>query len=116
MSNDNDIPKNAAVKSFLKELIDGSLLAKELVLKQLSYILFITFLALVYIANRYHAEKLVIESSKIKKELIELKYEAISIEADLMFKRNQTEVKKMVDEYNLGLQELFEPPRKIVIK
>ena len=108
--------KKTSVKSFLKELLDGSLLAKELVLKQLPYVLFLTLLGIIYITNRYHAEKLIIESTRLQKELVELKFEAISIESDLMFKRNQTEVLKLVREYNLGLKELVEPPNKIVVQ
>jgi len=50
---------------------------------------------------------------KLGKEVKELSYEYKSLKADLMFKSKLTEVAKKVD--TLGIKELVEPPRKIII-
>lgn len=99
-----------------KNLIDGSVLTRKWLVKQLPFIIYLTFLAILYIANRYHAERIVRETVKIKQEVKELRFESITTAADLMFISKQSEVARMVKEKKLGLKELVEPPNKIVIE
>ena len=99
-----------------KNLIDGSVLTRNWVVNQVPFIIFITFLAILYIANRYHAERVVRETVKIQNEVKELRFESITTAADLMYISKQSEVARMVQEKGLGLEELVEPPSKIVIE
>jgi len=99
-----------------KSLIDGSVLTKNWVVNQVPFIVFITFLAILYIANRYHAERIVRETVKIQREVKELRFESITTAADLMYISKQSEVARMVKEKIPGLEELVEPPSKIVIE
>ena len=99
-----------------KSLIDGSVLTKNWVVNQVPFIVFITFLAILYIANRYHAERIVRETVKIQREVKELRFESITKAADLMYISKQSEVARMVKEKIPGLEELVEPPSKIVIE
>jgi len=101
-------------KGFLKGVLDGSLLARDVVAKQLPYIVFITFLAVIYIGNRYHAEKVVRETSKLQKEINELRAESITIAADLMDLSKQSEVEKMVNQKGLELKVSMVPPKKLI--
>lgn len=100
----------------IKDLLDGSLIANDFIVKQLPFIVFLVFLAFVYIANRYHAEKVVRASIELTKEINELRAEAITISSELMFISKQSEVAKIVEKRGLGLKESIEPPRKIVIE
>ncbi len=104
-------PKKGVFRSFM----DGSILADKLIIKQLPFILFLTFLALIYIGNRYRAEKIVRETSHLKREMKELSAESITTSAELMYKSAKTQVLKAVKDNNLGLEESRVPPRKIVI-
>jgi len=99
----------------IKDLLDGSLIANDFIVKQLPYIVFLVFLAFVYIANRYHTEKVVRASIELTKEINELRAEAITTSSELMLISKQSEVAKIVEERGLGLKESIEPPRKIVI-
>ena len=45
----------------LKSVLDGSVLTVHAFVRQIPFILFLVLLALVYIANRYNAEKVVRE-------------------------------------------------------
>ena len=99
-----------------KDLLDGSLIANDFVLKQIPYIIFLVFLAFVYIANRYHAEKIVRENVELTKEISELRAQAITTSSELMFISKQSEVAKLVEKKGLGLKESVVPPRKIVIQ
>ncbi len=100
--------------SSIKDFIDGSILNSRNFIRQLPYILFLTLLALLYIANRYHAEKVVRETSRLRSEVKELRAEAITIASKLMNISKQSEVAKMVEERGLDLKESTEPP--IIIK
>lgn len=103
-------------KTSLKGLIDGSVLTKDFVMDQLLFILFLAGLAILYIGNRYNAEKIFIETSTLQKEIKELRAERITTQSDLMKISKLSEVTTLVAEKNLGLHELIEPPKKIIIK
>ena len=108
-------PKGSRLGS-IKDLLDGSLIANDFIVKQLPYIVFLVALAFTYIANRYHAEKVVRASIELSKEINELRAEAITTSSELMFISKQSEVAKLVEERGLGLKESVEPPKKIVIE
>lgn len=97
----------------VRGLIDGSLLTREAVIKQLPYIIFLTLLILIYIGNRYHAEKVVRKTVELQNEVRELRSEAITTSAELMFISKQSEVTKLVKRKNLELEELEKPPKII---
>ncbi|MCH7658039.1 MAG: hypothetical protein IIB05_06945 [Bacteroidetes bacterium] len=103
-------------KFTVKSLIDGSVLTRDSVVKQVPFIIFLTFLAILYIANSYHVERVVRETVKIQREVEELRFESITTAADLMYISKQSEVARLVQEKKLGLEELVEPPGKIIIE
>jgi hypothetical protein len=100
----------------VKDLLDGSLIANDFIMRQLPYIVFLVILAFVYIANRYHAEKVVRANIELSKEINDLRAEAITTSSELMFISKQSEVSKLVEERELGLEESVVPPTKIVIE
>ncbi len=103
-------------KGLVKELIDGTLLTRTFVIRQLPFIVFLTLLAFIYIANRYHAEKLVRQKSHLQSELQDLRAKSITVSAELMHISRQSEVLKLIEREGLGLKESTEPPVKIVVK
>jgi hypothetical protein len=97
-----------------KDFIDGTVLTREFVLKQLPYIIFLAILAIIYIGNRYHAEKLVRRSGELQAELKELRAESVTVSAELMHLSRQSEVLKLLINSNMDLVESLDPPRKII--
>lgn len=100
----------------IKELLDGSLIANDFIAKQLLYIVFVVILAFAYIANRYHAEKVVRANFKLTQEISDLRAEAITTSSELMLISKQSEVARLVEKRGLGLKESVEPPKKIIIE
>ncbi|MBI9055566.1 MAG: hypothetical protein JEY96_17210 [Bacteroidales bacterium] len=100
----------------VKDLLDGSLIANDFIVRQLPYIVFLVILAFVYIANRYHAEKVVRANIELSKEISDLRAEAITTSSELMFISKQSEVAKRVKAKGLGLEDSVEPPKKIIIE
>ncbi|MFW5886897.1 MAG: FtsL-like putative cell division protein [Bacteroidota bacterium] len=103
-------------KGIWRELIDGSLLTREEVVKQLPFILFLAFLAVIYIGNRYHAEKVSRRILGLQGELKELRAETVTTASELMRYSMPSEVTKKLKEKGIDLKESLEPPKKIVIR
>ncbi|MBN2611059.1 MAG: hypothetical protein JXB00_05840 [Bacteroidales bacterium] len=100
------------IRSFSgREFLDGTILIREIVSKQLQFILFLTFLAIVYIGNRYHAEKLFRRVSEIQSEVKNLRAEQITTTAKLMNLSKPSSVSHLVEKRGLGLKELTNPPK-----
>lgn len=111
---DQEKEQSEVKKGLFRELLDGTLLTREVVVKQLPFLVFLTFLTMVYISNRYNAEKVVRETVAIQSELKELRAESVTIAAELMDISKQSEVVRMVQDFNLGLKESVEPPKGIL--
>jgi hypothetical protein len=97
----------------IRELLDGTILVRENVLRQLPFLLFLTFLGIIYIGNRFHAERMVRKISEMKTEVGNLRSEEITITSELMNISRPSEVAALVASKNMGLKESMVPPKKI---
>jgi len=97
----------------VKDFLSGNILTHENISAQLPYVLFLAFIAVIYIANHYRYDRLMREDQKVKTELKNLRAESITTAAELMFISKQSEVVKLVEEKGLELKESTAPPKKI---
>jgi cell division protein FtsL len=111
-----DTKKPITTGAFIKELLSGSMVSEKIILKNLAYVSLITFLLAIYIANRFHAEKITRETTKLSREVKDLRAEALSTSADLMDVSRQSEVNILVKERGLNLEELKAPPYKLLVR
>lgn len=86
----------------------------RLITQNRTYILFLSVLAVVYIANNHLAEKKIRKINKLGKEIKELKWEYLYLKSELMFNSKMSEVSKAVEP--LGLKEMSTPPQRIMVK
>jgi cell division protein FtsL len=107
--------KHAKSGSFIKELLSGTMVTEKIILKNLWYVLLLTLLAAIYIGNRFHAEKVTREMTRLQREVKELRAESLSTSADLMYVSRQSEVYKLVREKGLNLEEMKTPPYKLLV-
>lgn len=112
---DQKIEQKEIRKGSLWDVFDGSVLTRDRVVRQLPFVLFVTFLIILYIGNRYHAEKVIRQTMELQTELKELRARAISTASELEFISRQSEVAKLVGEKGLGLMEAVKPPIKITV-
>jgi cell division protein FtsL len=101
--------------NMMKRLISGTYISETLILNNIRYVILIAFLAIIYISNRFQAEKVERETGKLEQEVRDLRAESLSVSSELMTASRQSEVYRMVKERGLGLQELREPPYRIVV-
>jgi len=98
-----------------RDLLDGNVLTRKSVLKQARFILLLVLIAFFSIANRNHAEKTVIQLNRLQSDVKEMRAKSISISSDLVKISRQSEVVRLVNRYNLGLEENLEPPNKLIV-
>lgn len=106
--------KRGVVSSFFISMLDGSFLSSDKSLKNIPFMVFMAVLGGLYIANNYYAEKIIRKMDLTSKELKDLQSEYISLNSELMYRSNQSEVAKQA-ETRIGLMESKEPPFKIFI-
>ncbi len=110
---DQSIEEKEKSLSF-RDLLDGNVLTRKAVLKQSRFILLLVLIAFLSIANRNHAEKTVIHLNSLQSEVKELRARSISTSSELVTISRQSEVKHLVNTYELGLEENLEPPKKLI--
>lgn len=108
-----DQPKKKK-KSALKGVLDGSILLNDYVTQQLPFALYLAFLAIIYIGNRYSAERIVKQINALRKDNKELRSESIATASELMYKSKQSVIAAECEKRGLGIVEATEPP--IVLK
>lgn len=115
MMSESEGKKKKKRGNFIKELLSGSMITEGIILKNLWYILFLTLLAAIYIGNRFHAEKITRETTRLMEEVQDLRAESLSTSTELMYISRQSEVYKLVRERGLRLEELKIPPYKLLV-
>jgi len=110
--------KSAGRKSspgYFRGLLSGTLISDSLILKDIRYSALVVLLAVVFIANRFNAERVEREIIVLEQEVRDLRSESLSVSAELGSVSRQSEIIELVKERGLGLQELREPPFRIVV-
>ncbi|MGD0582402.1 MAG: FtsL-like putative cell division protein [Bacteroidales bacterium] len=108
--------KRVTTGTLIKDLLSGTIVTDRLILKNIWFLFLLTFLGALYIANRFHAERITRETTRLTREVRDLRSESLSTSASLMHESNQSEVFRLVKERDLGLEELREPPYKLVVR
>jgi hypothetical protein len=107
--------KEASKFSF-KNLLGATVLSKDVVTRQIPFLLFITTAILLYIFNQYRGENVMRQIMQLEKRVREMRTESVSTGFDLQEMSKQSEVTRMVTEQGLPLKEAMTPPYKIVIE
>ncbi len=92
----------------------GKMFESGLPVKYIPYILYITVLGIVYIANTHYSDRLNSSILKLQKEVEDARSAYTTLKSDYSYESKQSEVAKKVK--SIGLIEDKNPPRKIVIK
>lgn len=71
-------------RTSLKNIIGGDILATDFFRRQAGLLFLIMVLIIIYINNRYECQLQLIEIDNLKKELIDIKYDALTRSSELM--------------------------------
>lgn len=78
----------------LREILGGDILTADWLRRQMGLIVLCVFFAIIYITNRYSAEQELIEIERLKTELTEVKYRALTRSSELTVKTRQSQVEQ----------------------
>ncbi len=99
------------VGNAVKEFLGGEIL-KVSTFKFFPYLVFVTFLAFIYIANNYYAERKIRKINHLRKELKESRYEYITTKSKLTELTKQSQLAKKLGKS--GIKESTDPIKIIV--
>jgi len=108
-------PQKNGGKGWLKGFISGTFLAERLILNNMRYAALVVVLGIILITNKFQAERVNREISVLEQEVRDMRAESLSVSADLGSVSRQSEIIDLVKERGLGLEELREPPYRIVV-
>lgn len=117
MSVENEYKDRLKTGAFsFREIINGDIFAREQLMKNLWFILFVVFLTVIYIYNKYQTENVLIEIIETQKEVKELRAYSVSNANELMSLSKESAVIRLVKKSKIDVKELKKPPEKIIIK
>ena len=97
-------------RTSLKNIIGGDILATDFFRRQTKLLVLIMVLILFYIHNRYACQQQMIEIDKLKKELIDIKYDALTRSSELMERSRQSRIEAYISTKESDLQTSTNPP------
>ena len=89
---ENTSPKHMSIRSIL----GGDILANDFFKRQTSLLILLMILTILYIDNRYTSQQELIEIDRLKKELTDIKYNALTRSSELMEKSRQSRIEEYI--------------------
>lgn len=87
---EEDIPSSSGFS--LAKILGGDIWSARIIRKQIWLIVIIVCFTFIYITNRYHVQKSLIEIDRLKKELQDAKYKALSSSSQITEKSREGKV------------------------
>ena len=94
----------------LRSILGGDILAHDFFRRQANLLILIVLLTILYIDNGYASQQELIEIDRLKKELTDIKYDALTISSELTEKSRQSRIEKYVSDKGTPLKTAATPP------
>ena len=101
---------NSGKKLTLKNIFLGDFLINDFLRRQAVLLLLITIYTVIYISNRYSVQKEMIEIDRLRKELTDIKYDALTRSSELTERTRQSRIEEYVSTEHSNLQTSTAPP------
>lgn len=92
-----------------RSILGGEVLV-HLMKRQSNLIILIMLLVILYVDNRYSSQQEMIEIDRLKKELIDTKYDALTISSELTEKSRQSRIEEYISAEGTPLKTAATPP------
>lgn len=80
----------------IRSILGGDILANDFFKRQTRLLILIMILTILYIDNRYSSQQELIEIDRLKKELTDIKYDALTRSSELMEKSRQSRIEEYI--------------------
>lgn len=97
-------------KMSFKSILGGDILANDFFRRQTRLLILIMIFTIIYISNRYSCQQEMIEIDRLKKELIDIKYDALTRSSELTEKTRQSRIEEYISEKESDLKTSTNPP------
>lgn len=97
-------------KRFWRAFIGGDILADSFLKKQAGLLVLILIFIIIYISNRYSCQHKQLEIDQLRKELVDIKYEALTRSSELMEKSRQSRIEDYISKESSTLESSTTPP------
>ena len=94
-------------------ILGGGILKEEFIVRHTRMIVLIVILLFFYISNRYTCAIKLREIDRLQDQLKEVKYESLSISAQLTGNTRPSQVEELVKRQGLDLEKAKSPPYKL---
>ena len=101
------------IQQWITGVMDGSFLSGDSTTRSIPFALYLCLLVGFYIANTYNAERTIRQTSRINKELKDLRSEYITLKSELVYNSNPSQIAEKL--INRNIFEAKEPPRSLYI-
>ena len=100
-------------KSSFKDILTGDILNRKFIQKQFPLLILSLCFIFIYMDNRIRCEQQIIQIDSLNKELANEKYICMVTEAELLKNSRIEQVKEIIKQHNLNLEEESLPPYKV---
>lgn len=97
-------------RTSLRSIVGGDILATDFFRRQAGMLFLIMVLIIIYINNRYECQQQLIEIDNLKKELTDIKYDALTRSSELMERIRQSRIEEYISTRESDLQTSTNPP------
>ena len=103
-------PATSGKKISLKNIFLGDFLVNDFLRRQAKLLLLITIYTFIYISNRYSVQQEMIKIDRLRKELTDIKYDALTRSSELTERTRQSRIEEYVSSEHSNLQTSTTPP------
>jgi hypothetical protein len=103
-------PESKRQRVSWKSILGGDILATDFFRRQTWLLILLLCFIIFYIHNRYAAQQQVIEIDRLKKELVIIRYDALTKSSELMEKSRQSRIEEYILREKSDLQRATTPP------
>lgn len=110
----DEMPENdvlpAGKKISLRSVFLGDIFVTDFLRRQAVLLLLVTIYTVIYISNRYSYQQEMIEIDRLRKQLVDVKYDALTRSSELTERTRQSHIEEYVASENSELQTSTAPP------
>lgn len=88
--------KGEVKRTSIRSILGGDILANDFFKRQTRLLVLIMILTVWYIDNRYKSQQELIEIDRLKKELTDIKYDALTRSSELMEQSRQSRIEEYI--------------------
>lgn len=103
-------PTATGKKLTLRHIFLGDFLINDFLRRQAKLLLLVTIYTVIYISNRYSVQQEMIEIDRLRKELVDIKYDALTRSSELTERTRQSRIEEYVSTEHSDLQTSTAPP------